>query len=224
MEAEPIVKRQPHQLPDSEVVRRVMEGEKELYEILMRRNNQKLYRVIRTYLKEEHEVEDAMQNTYLKAYMKLHQFKAEAQFSTWLIRIGINEALARLRQKEKLTLAPQDDMLTYNVLQLPDANHMNPESGTIHKEMQQLLEKAIDALPEKYKVVYILREVEEMSTSEITQCLNISESNLKVRLHRAKASLKESLFELSATRQVYNFGSGRCDRMVEKVMKALPQR
>lgn len=164
-----------------------------------------------------------MQNVYLKAYEKLYQFKEEAQFSTWLIRIGINEALARLRQKEKLhaTLALQDDISKYHVLQLPDLR-MNPESKTIHSEMQQLLEKAIDGLPTRYKVVYILHEVEEMSTAEITGCLGISESNAKVRLHRARLLLKDRLYELSATRDIFNFGFKRCDRLVEKVIKAIP--
>lgn len=223
MEAEQIQQRQVQPLSDTEVVRRVVSGEKELYEILMRRHNQKLYRVIRSYLKDAYEVEDAMQNTYLKAYEKLRQFREEAQFSTWLIRIGINEALSRLRQQEKLkaAFALQDDLSQYQVLQLPDLC-MNPESNTIHNEMQQLLEKAIDGLPARYKVVYILHEVEEMSTSEITGCLGISESNAKVRLHRARTFLKERLYELSATRDIFTFGFKRCDRLVAKVMKALP--
>ena len=91
-----------HKIEESEVIKRIIGGEKELYEILVRRNNQKLYRVIRSYIKEEAEVEDIMQDSYVKAFTKLYQFKLESSFSTWLIRIGINETLARLREKGKL--------------------------------------------------------------------------------------------------------------------------
>ncbi|WP_347158167.1 RNA polymerase sigma factor [Pontibacter chitinilyticus] len=223
MQARETQYRQQQLLADIEVVERVIAGEKQLYEILVRRYNQRLYRVIRGYLKDESEVEDAMQNTYLKAYEKLYQFKDEAQFSTWLIRIGINEALGRLRQHKKsasLHTAP-DNLPEVQLLELPDVKSMNPETKTIYREAQQLLEQAIEALPPKYKMVYMLREVEEMSTAEVISCLDISESNVKVRLHRAKSLLKESLYQLSASQDVFTFGLKRCDRIVEKVMTKL---
>jgi RNA polymerase sigma factor (sigma-70 family) len=212
-----------HQLSDSEVVERVIAGEKELYEILMRRYNQKLYRVIRGYLKDEYEVEDTMQNTYLKAYEKLYQFNGEAQFSTWLVRIGINEALGWLRQNHKAAFlhTTEEDQLGLQLLELPDTKSMNPETNTIHKEMQHLLEQAIDSLPPKYRMVYMLREIEEMSTAEVTACLAISESNIKVRLHRAKTLLKENLYQLSSSRDVFTFGSRHCDKLVHQVMAKL---
>ncbi|WP_242926136.1 RNA polymerase sigma factor [Pontibacter vulgaris] len=215
-----------HSIPDAEVVERVLAGEKELYELLMRRHNQKLYRVIRSYLKDEAEIEDAMQNAYLKAYEKLYQFKAEAQFSTWLVRIGINEALGRLREKGKYTsiLSPELGHLALDVLQLPDAISMNPENKAIQKEVKLLLEKAIDNLPAKYKTIYMLREIEEMSNTEVAACLNLSESNVKVRHHRAKALLKESLYALSVNKDVFAFGYRRCDALVAKVMAVLPER
>ena len=99
---------------------------------------------------------------------------------------------------------------------------MNPEKITIQNEAKQLLEKAIDNLPEKYRIIYVLRELEGMSVSEITQCLDLSESNVKVRLHRAKSMLKESLYKLSLHQEVFEFGSRRCDAMVAKVLTALP--
>ncbi|MBF9252608.1 RNA polymerase sigma factor [Pontibacter sp. 172403-2] len=211
------------QLSDIEVVRRVLAGEKELYELLMRRHNQKLYRVIRAYLKDECETEDAMQNTYLKAYEKLYQFSGNAQFSTWLIRIGINEALGWLRKNEASVCkrAAQDGPTEDRVLELPDTKAMNPETKMIQQETQQMLEQAIDALPPKYKIVYLLKEVEDMSTSEVTASLHITESNVNVRLHRAKSLLKESLYELSASKAVFVFGLRRCDKLVEKVMAKL---
>ncbi|MFD2245275.1 RNA polymerase sigma factor [Pontibacter ruber] len=215
---------QAHRVSDTEVVERVLAGEKEFYEILMRRHNQKLYRIIRSYLHDEEEVEDAMQDTYLKAYKNLSQFSFKAQFSTWLIRIGINEALGRLRQQKKLAAFhdQKDNLSELTLLQLPDTKNMNPEHKAIQKEVKQLLEKAIDKLPAAYKTIYMLREVEEMSVTEVAACLNLSESNVKVRQHRARLLLKERLYEMSVNSEVFEFGSRRCDRMVEKVMGALP--
>lgn len=211
-------------LTDEAIVAKVIGGEASLYELLMRRHNQKLYRVIRSYLKQEQEVEDTMQDTYLKAYEKLHQFRYDAQFSTWLIRIGINNALARLREQKKLfpasLLTDQSEDFSYLLNQT--SSSMNPEQIAIRQEVKQLLEKAIDSIPEKYRIVYTLREIEGMSISEVTQCLDLSESNVKVRLHRANAMLKESLFKLSISRDIFEFGNKRCDALVEHVLKVLP--
>ncbi|HEY4651878.1 MAG TPA: RNA polymerase sigma factor [Pontibacter sp.] len=212
------------ELPDAAVVARVLTGEVALYELLMRRHNQKLYRVIRSYLKQEQEVEDAMQDTYLKAFEKLYQFRSDALFSTWLIRIGINTALARLREQKRLSpvsaLTDQPEDFSYL---LPQTNSMSPERITIQQEVKQLLEKAIDQIPEKYRIVYTLREIEEMPIQEICQCMDLTESNVKVRLHRAKAMLKESLFKLSVSPDVYEFGNRRCDAMVARVLEKLPE-
>lgn len=210
-------------LPDAAVIERVLAGEVSLYELLMRRHNQKLYRVIRSYLKQEQEVEDTMQDTYLKAFEKLHQFRSNSLFSTWLIRIGINNALARLREQKRLSphslLVDQPEDFSHLLNQ---TNPMNPEQLAIRQEVKQLLEKAIDNIPEKYRIVYTLREVEDMPVQEISQCLDLSESNVKVRLHRAKAHLKESLFKLSVSQDVFEFGNKRCDALVARVLQALP--
>ena len=118
-----------HEVQDSVVVDKILSGEKELFEILMRRNNQKLYRVIKGYLRDESEVEDAMQNTYLKAYEKLYQFNQKANFSTWLIRIGINEALARVKSKRKNHLMLDIDSPSFhtNIFHLSGPDNLNPE-------------------------------------------------------------------------------------------------
>lgn len=210
-------------LTDAAVAERVLAGEVSLYELLMRRYNQKLYRVIRSYLKQEQEVEDVMQDTYLKAFEKLSQFRSDSQFSTWLIRIGINNALARLQEQKRFSPAAPllDQPEDFSYLLNQTNNPMNPEQLAIRQEVKQLLEKAIDSIPEKYRIVYTLREVEDMPIQEITQCLDLSESNVKVRLHRAKSMLKESLFKLSINRDVYEFGNMRCDRLVEHVLKTL---
>lgn len=207
---------------DAEIVNRVLAGEKEMYELLMRRHNQKLYRVIRSYLKVENEVEDAMQDTYLKAYEKLFQFRHDAQFSTWLIRIGINVALARWRKDKKLAEAPSD-LIDYYALPPSQITPMDPEKIIIRNEAKLLLERAIDAIPEKYKIVYTLRELEEMSVQEVMECLELTESNVKIRLYRAKALLKDNLYKLTNDSKLFEFGNTRCDKIVFTVMSRLTE-
>ncbi|HLV39498.1 RNA polymerase sigma factor [Xanthomarina sp.] len=208
-------------IKEEELVTRILKGEKELYEILVRRNNQKLYRVIRGYLTDEAEIEDAMQNSYIKAYTKLYQFKQNAAFSTWLIRIGINEALARIKEKGKLyQLWETPEGSTKNsILELPDSKQLNPQDTLIQMETKQLLERAINQLDSKYKSVYIMKEVEEMNLKEIALVLDLTVANVKVRLHRAKTMLKETLYDMSDKKQIFEFGFGRCDRITEYVMK-----
>ncbi|MDT7829470.1 RNA polymerase sigma factor [Pricia sp. S334] len=210
-------------IEESEVIRRVLGGEKELYELLIRRNNQKLYRVVRSYLKEEAEIEDAMQNTYLKAFEKLYQFNHNSTFSTWLIRIGINEALLRLREKGKMFNMSEQGWNSEDALvfEIQPKNQMNPQKRIIMSEAKQLLENAVDQLEIKYKTVYILKEVEGMRYREIAEVLDLTVSNVKVRVHRAKAMLKEKLYALSVDKSIFEFGFERCDRLTENVMASI---
>lgn len=211
-------------IEESEVIKRILGGEKELYEILIRRNNQKLYRAIRSYLKDEDEIEDIMQNSYILAYTNLHQFKLQSFFSTWLIRIGINQALARLKEKGKLyhlNEQPENFRKTEQIVEMPDHTQLNPQDKMIQTETKLLLQNAIDHLELKYRTVYILKEVEGMSLKELASALNLTVSNVKVRLHRAKAMLKENLYDLSVDKDVFEFGFSRCDRITKQVMERI---
>lgn len=216
---------QSHKIKEAKLIQRIIEGEKELYEILLRRNNQKLYRVIRSYLKDEAEIADVMQNTYLIAFTKLDQFKHNAAFSTWLIRIGINEALARLKEKGKLYhLKEGSDKLRSNtLLELPDSKQLNPQDKMMQREAKQLLENAIDQLGIKYKSVYMLAEVEEMRLKEVAVALDISLSNAKIRLHRAKKMLKEKLYAITSDKNIFEFGFNKCDQLTESVMAKIKE-
>ena len=207
-----------NRLDDSHIVARIVRGEKELFEILLRRNNQKLYRVIRSYLKDEDDIRDAMQNTYLKAFDKLSQFQGDSAFSTWLIRIGINEALQRIKKQKLVQLHPLIDLTDAKVLQLPASKEMNPENSVISREAKRLLEAAIDELPEKYRTVYVMREVEGMNNEEVAVILGIEENNVKVRHHRAKNLMKHTLLRLTADTSIFEFGNARCDALVNFVM------
>lgn len=215
-----IIKIQPGRITDYDVVERILNGEKELYEILLKRYNQTLYRVVRGYLRDD-EAEDVMQETYLKAFRNLHQFRGQtAAFSTWLIRIGINEALQSLRKRKRLQQSHifENNKSPDELINLHTSAKMNPEQQLINNEGRLLIEQAIEQLPEKYRIVYILREVEGMKNPEIADCLEISESNVKVRFHRAKELLKEKLLQLSSNNSVFGFGDSRCDNMVKRVM------
>ena len=164
-----------------------------------------------------------MQDSYVKAYTKLDQFKLESTFSTWLIRIAINEALARLKEKAKLYSIDKqsDDRKGNMILEIPDNKELNPHDKMIRNEAKELLKNAIDQLDTKYKTVYMMKEVEEMSIKEIATALDLTEVNVKVRLHRSKEMLKEILFEVTSDQKVFEFGFSRCDRITENVMKRI---
>ncbi len=208
-------------LNEEHLINRINSGEKELYEILVRRNNQKLYRVIRSYIKETTEIEDIMQNTYLKAYEKLSQFKNTSKFSTWLIRIGINEALARLREKAKVNHVNQyeDQHHANSILEISGDSQLNPETKIIGDEAKRLLEHILDSLSPDYKVIYVMKEIEGLSIQNISEILDLSKSNVKVRLHRAKITMRAKLKLITKQQELFEFGNSRCDAITALVMK-----
>ncbi|MGM5470619.1 RNA polymerase sigma factor [Flavobacteriaceae bacterium LMO-SS05] len=213
------VKQTTEKLPEFVIIQKILDGEVELFEILLRRYNELLFRTIRSYINSEYDVEDVMQDTYIKAYEKLYQFKNDALFSTWLVRIGINEALQRKRKVSRLKIS--DIAVEQNINQLTNISLMDPEKRTIQKESIAFLEKAVDMLPEKYKIVYMLKEVEGMNISEISNCLDLSNSNVKVRLHRARTMMKDTILLLTNTSNIFEFGNSKCDRIVETVMRRI---
>ena len=138
-----------------------------------------------------------MQNAYVKAFTKLYQFKNDALFSTWLVRIGINEALQLKRKSKRYqTIEINQENATHEIA---DNSNMNPEMKTIYKESKAFIEKAVDSLPQKYKIVFMLQEVEGMEIAKIAECLQISTSNVKIRLHRARNMMKDFLLQETKT-------------------------
>ena len=222
MKSLPFREHQSWKISDEEVIKKVLEGEKAFYELLMRRNNQKLFRALAGYLSNKEDIADVMQEAYLKAYQKLHQFKYKASFSTWLIRIAINEALGKHRKEGKyLKLNADTDEVQTKIIEMPSLVQHNPENIMIQAETKLMLERAISRLDSKYRAVYILREIEHMSLAEIAACLQLSPVNVKVRLFRARKMLKEELYALSAATDPYEFGFNKCDALVERVLHAL---
>ena len=205
--------------PDEEIVARVLEGETALYEIIMRRHNQRLYRAARAILRDDTEAEDVLQDTYVRAYQHLRQFAGRAKFSTWLTRIAVNEALARVERRNRFNAIEDDESKSF-VLEskMPD-----PESQAAQAEVRVLLEEAILALPEGYRTVLMLRDVEEMNTAEAAEVLDMTEENVKVRLHRARALLRKELYARAGakTSSAFQFMATRCDRVVRGVFKRI---
>lgn len=203
-------------LTDEQIVEKILKGQKSLFEVIMRRYNQRLFRIQRNYIDDESSVQDTLQTTYIKVFEKLDTFNGNSAFSTWLIRIAINEALLYLKRRKShsnLHLYADDE-------DKPEGRFggNNPEEHLIEHDMRQLLEQTIDALPEDYRAVYVMREIEEMSTREVAEALDISESNVKIRLMRAKEKLRDSLESSVKDVTVFEFLGDRCDSIVQNVM------
>jgi len=206
-------------LSDEEVVERVLAGDASLFEILMRRYNQRLFRVARGILSEDSEAEDVMQEAYVRAFRELANFRGEARFSTWLTRIACHEALARVRKRRRQVPIgvgggePPE----------PPSETADPERDMENRELQAVLRDAVETLPDPLRAVFCLREIEGLSTEQTADALSLSVENVRVRLHRAKRSLQQMLDQSIGreVRQLYLFEAPRCDRMVAAVFARL---
>ena len=208
------------ELTDEVIVDRVRGGDVALYEILVRRHNQRLYRTIRAILRDDREVEDVMQQAYVDAYTHLHQFRGTAKFSTWLTRIAVNRAIRSGRGARRgLELVPPAADHELAIAHTPAPN-VDPEHAMYGHELKVVLESLIEALPEAFRLVFVMREVEGLSTAETAACLEINEETVKTRLHRAKRLLKDRLDRQlgPVSSSVYAFHLTRCDRVVAGVM------
>ena len=211
-------------LSDEEVVARVVAGETALFELLIRRYNQRVYRVARGILREDAEAEDVMQDAYVRAYQHLGQFAGRAKFSTWLVRIAVHECLARVQRRSRLQ-SIEEEPEGVGKMSVLISNRPDPERSAAHAQTSDLLEAAIVALPETYRTVLMMRDVEEMSTAETAECLNITEENVKTRLHRAHAMLRRDLFARAgaARASAFTFGRERCDQLVARVLDRIKE-
>lgn len=220
--AETLEKARSERWTDEEIVERVKAGDTALYEIIMRRYNQRLYRVARAILHDDATAEDVMQDAYVRAYRHLHQFAARAPFSAWLTRIAVHEALARLRLRDRtqqFDSADSDGEISMNMVE----TSLDPEQSASTAELGDLLEAALLGLPLQYRAVLILRDVEEMSTIETAAALDLTEENVKVRLHRGRAMLRSWLFDRvgANAKNAFPFMGARCDRVVHAVFARL---
>ncbi len=209
-------------LSDEEVVRRVRAGEQALFEVLVRRYNQRLYRVARSILRDDAEAEDVMQQAYVNAYTHLGQFADRARFSTWLTRIAVYEALGRLRRRKRVREVDVKEGTEGTGVALV-SGQPSPEQQALTGELKNLLEAAVEALPRTSRSAFVLREVEGLSTAETAECLGVSEDVVKTRLHRARALLRRELFERAGLvrQDAFAFHASRCDRVVAAVFERI---
>ena len=203
-------------LSDEEVVARVLAGETALFEVLMRRHNEQVYRAARAILRDDREAEDVMQQAYVNAYTHLAQFDRRARFSTWLTRIAVHEALARARRRGRYTSLDDSSLGAF----MPVTSSPDPERRAISGELGRLIESAIDNLGDGYREVFVLRQVQGLSTADTAEALGVSEDVVKTRFSRARHALQQQLSDRigDAAGGAFTFGQSRCDAVVEAVM------
>jgi RNA polymerase sigma-70 factor (ECF subfamily) len=212
---------QPSELPalsDEQVVARVLDGDLASFELIMRRYNQRLFRLARSIVRDEDDAEDIVQETYVRAFQHLSQYSGQARFSTWLTKVALHEALARRRRAMRLRVVDLTDPLNSNMV--PTMATSGAEQQSSVKELHAFVTAAVDELPEELRTVFVMRLVEGLDTAQTADCLDLTESNVKVRLHRARLLLRERLEARigDSFRQLYEFGGNRCNRIVNKVM------
>jgi RNA polymerase sigma-70 factor (ECF subfamily) len=212
----------PAEISDEEVVRRVVAGERELFELLLRRYNQRVYRAVRAVLRNPDDAEDVMQQAYVSAYRHLHQFEGRSSFATWLTKIALREAAAR-NKKSVSFLHVVPDLHGENTMNDFPEPGPDPETRAVAADLMQHVEAEVAALPEAYRSVLLLREVEGLSTEETAACLELSTDVVKTRLHRARAMLRDALYRRAGLglQTIFTFGAHRCDRVVAQVMEQI---
>ena len=212
---------------DALLAARTASGDEEAFEALMRRFNQKLFRVARSILKNDADAEDALQEAYLQAYRRMGDFRGESQLGTWLTRIVINQSLMRLRAgKRDRVILPftQPDGSDMDLTEeIADEGAESPPDATFRAEIRRMLEHHIDALPLPMRTVLVMRDVEDMSVQETADSLGIPSATVRTRLFRARAMLRDRLARHTdtATLDLFGFDGARCDRIVTAVLARL---
>jgi RNA polymerase sigma-70 factor (ECF subfamily) len=218
----------PYSNDDLSIATRVAAGDRAAFALLMRRHNQRLYRLARAVLRDDAEAEDALQDAYLHAYRSIGEFRGEAALATWLSRLVLNECLGRVRR----TARRQNVVAIVSANAQPEADSIaadtpeRPDMTVARAQMRKLLEQKLDELPESFRAIFILRSVEEMSVEETAACLGVREATVRSRHFRAKSLLREALAQEIdlAERDVFEFGGRHCDGLVERVLSELGRR
>jgi RNA polymerase sigma-70 factor, ECF subfamily len=206
-------------LSDEEVVARVLSGDVGMFRVLMARHNQRLYRAVRAVLKDEHQAEDVMQETYLRAFSHLKDFAGMSRFSTWLTRIAVHEALFRLRRAALTPVHAVGDLTELEAM----SNTASPEATIAHRQLVAIVERAVDQLPEGYRDVFVLRAVDGLTVAEAAEVLEVSEEAVKTRTFRANEKLREVIeaWVGGSTSDLFGFKGERGHRVVTTVMHRL---
>jgi RNA polymerase sigma-70 factor (ECF subfamily) len=224
MAMKPALRTVVEKLTDTELIERTRSGDMQALEALMRRHNRTLYRTARAILRDDAEAEDAVQEAYFQAYKALGRFRGESKLSTWLVRIVANEALMRRRKNaRKAVVVPMDGATSDEQVENLMSDEPGPEHDALRGEMRRLLENRIDALPDGYRAVFVLRALEELTVEETASALDIPEATVRTRYFRARGLLRESLARDidRSLEQAFGFAGERCDRIVARVLERI---
>jgi RNA polymerase sigma-70 factor, ECF subfamily len=210
---------------DAELIRRTLAREEAAARAIMTANNRRLYRLARGILRDDAEAEDVVQETYVRAFTQLAQFRGDSRLSTWLARIAINEALGRLRRDRpavELSLLPQGGA-NAEIIPFPLATTDDPEKSMAQREIREVVERAIDELPDVFRLVFIARVIEGLNLEETADLLGIRPETVKTRLHRARAMLRDNVERKigPVVLDAFPFAGQRCARLTDAVLQRL---
>jgi RNA polymerase sigma-70 factor, ECF subfamily len=210
---------------ESDLVERAKNRDEVAIRVIVKTNNQRLYRLARGILRDDAEAEDVVQDTYIRLFTHLDEFRGEASLTTWLSRIAINEALGRVRKRKLVaSLPPADSLASADIIPFPrHASSEDPEKTMAQREIQQVVEQAVDELPDPFRIVFVARVMEGMSVEATAELLDLNVITVKTRLHRARKMLRDSVERRigPVAMDVFPFAGRRCDRLTETVMKRL---
>jgi RNA polymerase sigma-70 factor (ECF subfamily) len=211
---------------ESDLLVRARRGDPDALRAIMRRHNRRLFRIARSVLSDEAESEDVVQETYVRAFSNLNRFEGRSSLSTWLTRIALNEAIDRKRRRRptvELAAVEAEQKGGKLILLMSGNDGDNPEKAAALAEIRRLVEDAVDALPEIFRVAFVMRDIEDLSIDETAEHLGIKPETVKTRLHRARRLLRDRLEDrlASALIDAFPFAGARCDGMIEHVLKRL---
>jgi RNA polymerase sigma-70 factor (ECF subfamily) len=210
---------------DAELVQRALGRDEGAVRAIMQSNNRRLYRLARGILRNDSEAEDVIQETYVRAFTHLEHFRGDSSLSTWLARIAMNEALGRLRRQRpsvEWTSLPEG-ALEAQIIQFPLSSADDPEKSMAQREIQHVVEHAIDELPEAFRLVFITRVIEGMNVEETAELLGLKPQTVKTRLYRARTMLRDNVEKKigPVVMEAFPFAGKRCERLTEAVLKRL---
>ena len=208
---------------DDELVLQVLSGDLQAFEKIMRRNNQRSFRLARSFLTDDDEAMDVVQQAYVTAYTKLDQYRGPARLSAWLGQIVRNEALTRLRKARKVHYMDNEDVNTLAARDMEALSASSPEKVVANNQLRSLLEKSIDLLPEEFRVVFMMRGVEQLSTQETADLIGLNPATVKTRFHRARKMMQQHMNQQLKIEEshVFEFAGHRCDYIVETVISRI---
>jgi RNA polymerase sigma-70 factor (ECF subfamily) len=206
---------------DEELIPKIIEGETALFELLIRRYNSLLYKIARSYGFNHQDAEDLMQETHFSAYTQLKKFRSDASYKTWLTKIHLNKCYHKTHYGSKKYEAVDDEKVNEMIVAMQDNNKQDAEKMIMNKELGKVLEKSLEQLPLIYRNVFIIREMEGFSVAETADLLQITTTNVKVRLNRAKALLQKQLEHYYSSVDIYDFHLKYCDKIVQNVFRRI---